>query len=193
MSLRRIVTISDADSAVLRQRTRKVRSFGAELEALANDMLETMRESYGLGLAAPQVGLPMRMFVAEVPLDEEEPEETKAYVFVNPKIIKASRQEVQREEGCLSIPGIYGQIWRADEVVVKAQDPHGKEFRLRARGLLARVIQHEVDHLDGILFVDRVAEEDGLYRYVEKDEELVTEKVQLKPGVAIPLGTRVLA
>ncbi len=183
MAVLRIVTVFDEDSAVLRQKAKKVRRFGPELEKLAQDMIETMREAHGIGLAAPQVGLAIRMFVAELPEDEEDPQSGRVYVLVNPKIIKASREEVEAEEGCLSIPGIYGDVWRAEEVVVRAQDTSGKEFRIRARGLLARVFQHEIDHLDGVLFPDRMEDPTNLRRYVERDGELVTEPATLPPQV----------
>ncbi len=186
MAVLRIVTVFDEDSAVLRQKAKKVRRFGPELEKLAQDMIETMREAHGIGLAAPQVGLAIRMFVAELPEDEEDPQSGRVYVLVNPKIIKASREEVEAEEGCLSIPGIYGDVWRAEEVVVRAQDTSGKEFRIRARGLLARVFQHEIDHLDGVLFPDRMEDPTNLRRYVEKDGELVTEPATLPPQVLAP-------
>ncbi len=186
MAVLRIVTVFDEDSAVLRQKAKKVRRFGPELEKLAQDMIETMREAHGIGLAAPQVGLAIRMFVAELPEDEEDPQSGRVYVLVNPKIIKASREEVEAEEGCLSIPGIYGDVWRSEEVVVRAQDTSGKEFRIRARGLLARVFQHEIDHLDGVLFPDRMEDPTNLRRYVEKDGELVTEPATLPPQVLVP-------
>lgn len=191
MSLLRIVVLGDEDDAILRQRARKVKRFGPHLEKLAQDMIETMRENHGVGLAAPQIGLPLRLFVAEIPEDEEDPQSGQVYVLVNPKIIKASREEVEGEEGCLSVPGIYGDVWRAEEVVVRAQDTSGRGFRLRARGLLARVIQHEVDHLEGILFIDRVEDPTKFRRYVEQDGELVAEPVDIPSELMMPVPARV--
>lgn len=194
MALLRIVTVFDSDAEVLRQKARKVKRFGPELERLANDMLETMRDAYGVGLAAPQVGLPIRLFVAEVPADmEDEPHAGESYVFVNPKIVKVGREEVEREEGCLSIPGIYGDVWRPDEVVVRAQDVKGNTFRLRARGFLARIILHENDHLDGILFVDRVDDPTTLHRYEEQEDgEVVAVPVDFPRHLIRPLRKPVL-
>ncbi|NPA91037.1 MAG: peptide deformylase [Chloroflexi bacterium] len=191
MAVRRVVTLFDADHGVLRQKARRIKRFGPELAALADDMVETMRAANGVGLAAPQIGLPIRMFVAEIPKDDEDPQSGKVFVMVNPKIIKASRQEVKGEEGCLSIPGIYGEVWRAEEVVVRAQDPYGKEIRIRAKGYLARVFQHEIDHLEGILFIDRLEDPKALWTYAERDGEWVTEPVDLDPVYFRPLPTLV--
>ncbi len=181
MAVRRVVTIFDADSGVLRQKARRIRRFGRDLAALAEDMVETMRAANGVGLAAPQIGLPIRIFVAEIPKEEDDPQSGRVYIMVNPKIVKASRTQVKGEEGCLSIPGIYGDVWRAEEVVVRAQDPYGKEFRIRAKGFLARVFQHEIDHLEGILFIDRLEDPTALWTYKEQDGEWVTEPVALDP------------
>ncbi len=193
MALLRIVTVFDADADVLRQKARRVTQFGPQLQRLAENMLETMRDSHGVGLAAPQVGLPIRLFVAEVPEDmEDEPHAGESYVFVNPKIIKVGREEVEREEGCLSIPGIYGDVWRPDEVVVRAQDARGHQFRLRAKGFLARIILHEYDHLEGILFVDRVEDPATLHTYEEQGDELVAVPVDFPRHLIRPLREPVL-
>ena len=187
MSVLRIVTIFDEDADVLRQPARKVKRFTPDLARLADDMVETMRQAHGVGLAAPQVGIPIRLFVAELPEDEDDPQSGRVYVLVNPKIVKASVTEVEGEEGCLSIPGIYGDVWRAEEVVVRAQDVHGKEIRIRAKGFLARVFQHEIDHLNGILFIDRVGDPAALRTYREEDGELVPEPARLDPRYIRPL------
>ncbi len=187
MTVRRVVTVFDPDNAVLRQKARRIKRFGPELKALAEDMVETMRQSYGVGLAAPQIGLPIRIFVAEIPEEEGNPQSGKTYVLVNPKIVKSSREQVLGEEGCLSIPGIYGDVWRAEEIVVRAQDVNGKEIRLKVQGFLARVFQHEMDHLDGILFIDRVEDPSTLRQYVEEEGELVSKPAQLPPEMFRPL------
>ncbi len=194
MARLRVVTIFDEDYQILRQKARKVKRFGPELARLAEDMLETMRESHGVGLAAPQIGLSIRLFVAEVPEDmEDEPHAGETYVFINPKIVKVGREEVEREEGCLSIPGIYGDVWRADEVVVRAQDVKGKPFRLRAKGFLARIILHEYDHLEGILFVDRVEDPSTLHTYEEDDDgELIPVPVGFPRHLIRPVQQPVL-
>lgn len=187
MSVLRIVTIFDNDAAILRQPARKVKRFGPELERLANDMIETMRDAGGVGLAAPQVGVPLRLFVASLPPEEDDPNAGRVYILVNPKLVKASITEVQGEEGCLSIPGIYGDVWRAEEIVVKAQDLRGQEQRFRVKGYLARIFQHEMDHLDGILFIDRVEDPTSLRTYVRKGEEVVAEPAHLDPKYFRPL------
>lgn len=166
MASREIIYASDSR---LREKAKRVKQFGAPLKALADDMLETMREAYGIGLAAPQIGLLQRMFVAQLPEDEEEPQSGKPFVLINPEVVKTSRDEVEGEEGCLSIPTWYGLVWRPEWVVVKAQDVNGKPTRIKAKGLLARVFLHEMDHLDGVLFVDRVEDSEKLWQVLPED------------------------
>jgi peptide deformylase len=132
-------------------------------------MLETMDVAHGIGLAAPQIGLLQRLFVAYLPEDEEDPQSGKSYVLVNPKVVKTSRSEVEGQEGCLSIPSWYGLVWRPEWVVVKAHDTDGKPIRIRAEGLLARVFLHEMDHLDGVLFIDRVENPEKLWQAMPED------------------------
>jgi peptide deformylase len=139
----------------LRQKSARVETFDGDLRQLAYDMLETMEARDGVGLAAPQVGILRRLVVITVPGDDEDdPPET--YFLVNPEIMKAGGQETALE-GCLSFPtGLYGEVRRYATVNVRARDLDGKEFRVKGRGLLARALQHEIDHLDGILFIDRM-------------------------------------
>src|SRR5438105_4895496 len=152
MAVRPIITIGNT---ILRQRAKRVKKFGPELAHLIDDMIETMRVAPGVGLAAPQVGVPERVFVAELPLDEEDPQSGKVYEVVNPEIVRAKPEEEEGVEGCLSIPGYEGDVWRSTQIIVKGQDRHGKEIRIKAFDFLARVFQHEIDHLDGLLFIDR--------------------------------------
>ena len=141
---------------VLRQKARRVTQIDRSIQKLIEDMIETMKEAPGVGLAAPQVGVPLRLAVIEV--DE------KITVIVNPEIIK-STGEVELDEGCLSVPGYWGRLNRAERVSVKALDRHGKELRIRdAEGLFAQALQHEIDHLDGYLYVDRMHNLDKLQR-----------------------------
>jgi peptide deformylase len=177
MSLRQIIYANDPR---LREKSKRVAQFGPALKALARDMLETMHEAHGVGLAAPQVGLLQRMFVAYLPEDEEDPQSGKPYVLVNPKLVKASRGEVEGEEGCLSIPTWYGVVSRPDWLVVKAQDAEGKPIRIKAEGYLARVFMHEMDHLDGVLFVDRVDSPDKLWQV--KPEDMQPDEVEDPAG-----------
>ena len=119
-----------------------------ELRALAEEMFETMESANGVGLACPQIGKNIRMFVAEADDDVKR-------VFINPQIIATSDDSVPYEEGCLSVPQVYENIMRPSKVTVQAQDQNGKKFTLEAEGLLARIVQHENDHLDGVIFIDR--------------------------------------
>jgi len=158
----------------LRQKAKKVRDFGPSLQALIDDIVETMRAAPGLGLAAPQVGIPLRIVAIELPEAEDEEENEDPYrgkliVICNPEIVKRWGEE-DGQEGCLSLPEYVGEVKRAARVVVKAHDRRGKEIRLRAEGLMARVLQHEIDHLNGNLFVDRLESLEKLYRLEPSDE-----------------------
>jgi len=154
----------------LRKKAKEVRRFDKALKNLIRDMVETMRAAHGMGLAANQIGVLLRVIVVELPSDEEEPRSGKLFTLVNPEIIEA-RGEEEAEEGCLSLPGIVGDVKRATFVVVKAQTPNGKEIRIKAEGLLARAFQHEIDHLNGVLFIDRVDSPHKIRR-IEQAEEV---------------------
>jgi len=136
---------------VLRQRADEVEQFDDELRRLAEDMLETMYESEGIGLAGPQVGVLKRLFVMDV-----REEDSEARVVVNPVVVEAEGAE-RGEEGCLSLPGLIGTVERAARIVMEAQDLDGNPVRIEASGLTARCMLHETDHLDGILFIDRLS------------------------------------
>ncbi|MFO8042148.1 MAG: peptide deformylase [Alkalispirochaeta sp.] len=129
----------------------EVDNIDEELAAFARSMVETMHGERGIGLAGPQVGRLDRLFVVQVPDDDPR-------VFINPRIVAASPDEGAYEEGCLSIPGVYADIRRPLEITVEAYNEEGNPFRLDADGLLARVIQHEYDHLEGVLFIDRLSQ-----------------------------------
>ena len=133
-------------SPVLRERTAPVAEVTDEVRRLAEDMFETMHAAKGIGLAAPQVGRRERLFVAEV-------EEGERLVLINPEIVLAEGK-AKGEEGCLSIPEIYGEVERAARVTVRALDRDGRPFEVEGMGLLARCLQHEIDHLHGKLFID---------------------------------------
>ena len=139
---------------VLRRKADAVPAVTPEIRDLIEAMFATMYEEEGVGLAAPQVGRSLRLFVVDVESEEEGGERVKQ-VFVNPVILERSG-EIVGEEGCLSIPGLRADVKRAAQVVVEATDADGNPFRLEAEGLLARALQHEQDHLDGILFLDRL-------------------------------------
>ena len=181
-----------AGNPVLRRPARKIKSFDESLQALVRDMTETMRDAPGIGLAAPQIGVPLRVFVAQVSLEREgtdDDEEVPAgrsrarkrrgggsddpdilYVLCNPEIVKVWGEE-ESEEGCLSLPGYVGEVARATRVLVKGQDVSGKRIRVRAKGLLARVFQHEIDHLKGLMFTDRLESMDKLRRLEPAEDE----------------------
>jgi len=158
--------ILSADEPVLRQKAKRVKQFNGSLRTLIADMFETLHAAHGLGLAAPQVGVPLRVAVIEMPADEEEGTPARQYVLCNPEIVKSAGEETE-EEGCLSLPGYVGEVTRAAVVTVKAFSPEGKPIRVKGEGLLARALQHELDHLDGILFVDRLESLDKLRRVGE--------------------------
>ncbi|HRW05588.1 MAG TPA: peptide deformylase [Caldilineaceae bacterium] len=167
MALLEIVSVGGKASPILHRPATRVRDFGPTLHKLLDDMLETMREAPGVGLAAPQVNVDLRVSVIEYPDDEDDPENTmRVYELINPEIIKARGAEVG-QEGCLSIPGLAADVERATYVLIRAQDRHGKEFRLKAYDWLARVFQHEIDHLHGVLMTDKAEQ---LYKIVENDE-----------------------
>jgi len=168
VAVREIVTVG---APVLRQKAKRVTSFGAATERLVEDMLDSMRAANGLGLAAPQIGVPLRVIVIEMPENVDDPYGGKRYVLCNPEIVKRSKDQEESEEGCLSVPGWWGEIVRAVAVTVKGSTPRGKRVRYKARGLLARAFQHEIDHLDGILFIDRVASKEKLHRVRPPEEE----------------------
>jgi len=168
VAVREIVTVG---APILRRKAKKVTSFGETTERLVQDMLDSMRAANGLGLAAPQIGVPLRVIVIEMPEDDENPHSDERYVLCNPKIVRASKELEEGEEGCLSVPGLIGEVVRATAVTVKGATPRGKRVRHKAHGLLARAFQHEIDHLDGVLFVDRVESPEKLHRIVPPEEE----------------------
>lgn len=160
MAIRKIIT---TENPILRQKAKKVHRFDPSLQKLVNDMFETMQEARGVGLAAPQIAQSIRVFVAAY-------EDHKVAIF-NPEIVKAEGEE-RGTEGCLSIPGYAGDnIRRATNILVKGQDVRGKHIRVPAEGWFARILQHEIDHLDGILFIDRLDSPDDLHE-VRDDEEV---------------------
>lgn len=174
MATREIITLGHA---TLRQKARKVTKFGPEVQQLINDMVETMRAAPGVGLAAPQVNVAERVIVVELPEDKEEGLPAELYAFVNPEIVKASRDTEEGEEGCLSIPGYVGEVERATEIVIRGQDALGKPQRLKAHDYLARIFQHEIDHLDGVLFIDRVTDPSKIRRITEEEAQDATGEV----------------
>ncbi len=169
MAILDIVTFPDP---FLRLKAKEVKKFDKELQNLINDMFETMRAEPGVGLAAPQIGQSLKLVVieyAEEPEEEDAPmPKPKRYVLVNPEIVERSEEMVEGMEGCLSVPGLVGMVNRHEAITVKALTRHGKPQKVKADGWMARIIQHEMDHLDGVLYVDRASE---VYERVLDDED----------------------
>lgn len=158
-----IITVGSLRDAVLRRRAQPVRVVTGQVQTLIDEMLETMRQARGLGLAAPQVGVSQRVIVAEFG--------QRKITLVNPEILRREGEEVATE-ACLSIPGLLGDVARARRVVVRGRNRRNRTVTIEAEGLLARILQHEIDHLDGILFPDRV-EDPKTLRRVEETSEVV--------------------
>ena len=174
MGVVEIVTVDSPQAAVLRRRAKPVGKVTADVGRLIEEMIEAMRLANGVGLAAPQVGVSKRLFVAEV--------EERVHVVVDPQIVKMEG-EALATEGCLSIPGWVADVPRAQRVVLKGKNRRGRGITLDAEGLLARVIQHEVDHLNGVLFLDRVVD-----RSTIREAAATTEVEPAEPAEPAPAG-----
>ena len=146
---------------ILRQKAKRVRIIDGSIKKLISDMAETMHAAPGVGLAAPQIGVPLRVIVIGVPGEEDK-------VLINPEVVRRKGERVVNE-GCLSVPGYFGEIKRAESVTVKGRDQNGKEIRVKADGLLAQVLEHEIDHLNGVLYIDHLESMDKL-RKIEAEE-----------------------
>ena len=170
-----ILPIRIAGDPVLREKAKKVRKVDASIQKLIDDMIDTMHAAPGVGLAAPQVGVSLRVVVIETPDDG-------LMALVNPEVVKKSGKR-QLTEGCLSVPGYQGEITRSRQVTVKALDRDGKEVRLKAVDtLLAQALEHEIDHINGILYIDYLTSADELIpvrRSVDDGEEPETAEVSL--------------
>ncbi|MCB8980847.1 MAG: peptide deformylase [Ardenticatenaceae bacterium] len=165
MSELKIVTLPDE---VLRIKARPVTKFDDALQTLIDDMIETMRVANGVGLAAPQIGQSIQLAVIEtLPKSDEEgndiPGSRELFVIANPRIVWESREVIDGIEGCLSIPGYVGEVERAYAVRVRAQDRRGKPVKLRLRGWTARIFQHEIDHLNGVLYIDKLTDRENFW------------------------------
>jgi len=166
MTVRPIVALGNP---VLRNKARRVTRFDASIRTLVQDMIETMRDAPGVGLAAPQIGVPLQVAVVEADKDQ-------LYVLVNPEIVKSEGEHLL-EEGCLSVPGYWGRVLRKEKVTVKARDAHGKEIRIaNAEGLLGQALQHEIDHLQGTVYVDRLDNLDDLQRTPRRERRRTLEE-----------------
>ena len=161
MAVLQIRTLPDP---VLRQKAKRVTKIDDSVQKLIDDMIDTLRaDPNRAGLAAPQVGVLLRIAVIEVP-------EQELITLINPEIVKKEGERIV-EEGCLSVPGYFGEIKRAVTVKVKARDRYGKEFRLKAQGLLAQALEQEIEHLAGILYIDHLESPEKLFETIKEGEE----------------------
>jgi peptide deformylase len=151
MAVLPIVTVPDP---VLRRKAHKITEFDKSFQKIVDDMIDTLRDAPGVGLAAPQVGLAERLIVVEYGDDDDETVPKRLYIVANPEIVSASEEMVDGLEGCLSVPGLVGTVSRHQTVVVKGLNRFGKPTRIKVSDWMARIFQHEIDHLDGILFTD---------------------------------------
>jgi peptide deformylase len=165
-------TIENLDNPVLRAKARPVTRLDGRLQQLVDDMIETMRAASGVGLAGPQVNESLRVAVVEtMPEYDDEGSEIEGsrelYVLVNPEIVWESHEVADAVEGCLSIPGWVGEVSRHNAIRVRALDRHGKKVRYRFKDWTARIVQHEIDHLNGVLYIDRLTAPDRIWREEE--------------------------
>ncbi|GHU39263.1 peptide deformylase [Spirochaetia bacterium] len=167
-----IMQVIKLGGEALREKTTEVKKFDDELRALCAEMFNILHLQKGIGLACPQVGVLKRMFVIHIESD-------KPRVFINPSIVSTSEKTSEFEEGCLSIPGVYAEIIRPSMVRVQAWNERGRPFTLDASGILARCIQHEYDHLQGILFIDKLSQAKR-DRLIAKYEKIKSKKIKVK-------------
>ena len=173
MPVREILQIGNP---VLRKRSSRITHFDGAVKQLAEDMIETMHEANGVGLAAPQVGVSRRLIVVEMPDDPDYPYPGERWIVCNPEVAKSSRDTEVGQEGCLSVAGYVGWVARPDWAIVRGQDPKGNKIQIKAKEFLARAFLHEIDHLNGVLYVD-IAQE-GSVMTVEEYEAQVREAAE---------------
>jgi peptide deformylase len=161
-----LLEIITRDNPRLRLKAKRVPKVDDSVRRLMDDMVETMLDAPGVGLAATQVDVQLRVIVMKV--------DNQLYSLANPELVRSSGEQIGYE-GCLSVPGYIGEVARADKVTIKALNRNGKEVRIKGEGLLARAIQHEIDHLDGVLFIDRLTSLDTLRPVAEASDEEATE------------------
>jgi len=165
--MRQIVYLPDP---ILRRKAQPITRIDASLQTLIDDMIETMREAPGVGLAAPQVGISERLIVVEYPLDDtKEDAPKKLFVVINPEIKETSSESELGVEGCLSVPGYQGEVERSLAITVKGLNRHGQPMKIKAKGWLARIFQHEIDHVNGVVFTDRATR---IWKPTPEDEEM---------------------
>jgi peptide deformylase len=194
MPIRQIVF---SDNPLLRKKSRRVKRTSPATQQLIDDMVETMYEANGIGLAAIQVGVPERVIVVQLPLErdpEQDPEDApplsrgELYAIINPKLARKSREVEDGIEGCLSVPGWIGEVSRHYSVAIKGLDRQGQNVRIKADGLLARVFQHEIDHCDGIIFTDHIEDPEKIWPVEEREEEAAEAAQEVPSRVAAASG-----
>jgi len=151
-----ILPIRAVPDPILRQKSKRVRVIDGSIQRLIGDMIETMHAASGVGLAAPQVGVPLRVIVIGIP-------EGEGITLINPEIVRRVGERLVTE-GCLSIPGYFGEVKRAQSVRVKGHNLSGKEIRIKAEELLAQALEHEIDHINGVLYIDHLESTDKLHK-----------------------------
>jgi peptide deformylase len=163
VGIRPIVILGEAGDSVLRQKAKKIHRVDNSTRRLVDDLIDTVQEAHGAGLAAPQIGVPLRAIVTHV--------DDQLRVVINPEIVHTSEDEEEADEGCLSIPGWWGPVKRKLAVTVKGVGRTGRPLKIKAEGLEARAFQHEIDHLNGVVFIERMEDRSKLYRVRSEAEE----------------------
>jgi peptide deformylase len=186
MTVRQIVFSNDP---LLHDASGRVRRIDARVQGLIEDMIETMREVDGIGLAAVQIGVPERVIVVEIPVvgeeadgEPQEPSGTELHVLINPELVHTSDELEEGIEGCLSVPDWAGEVERHRSVTVEGMDRSGQQVRIQAEGLLARVLQHEIDHCQGVLFMDYIDDPEKIWRVKERREETAEAAQEVPSG-----------
>ena len=160
-----VIPIRIFPDPILKQKSKRVRTIDGSIQKLISDMIETMHSVPGrVGLAAAQVGIPLRVIVIGLPEEED-------IALINPEIVRRTGERLI-DEGCLSLPGYVGQIKRAESVTVKGRDQNGKEIRIKADGLLAQVLEHEIDHINGKLYIEHLESMDKLHKIEPEETQL---------------------
>lgn len=170
MPIREILQV---EHPALRRKAQAVNTFNGDLQSLIDDMIETMRAAPGVGLAAPQINVSKRVIVIEYGDEEDEEVPKKLHVLINPEISRASSETKTAPEGCLSVPEWLGDVERSLAITVKAKNRRGQSVKIKADGWLARIFQHEIDHINGILFLDRA---ESIYKPEIEDEDSASEE-----------------
>lgn len=189
MTVKRILTINKHEK-LLKTPSEPVKKITKDIRQLAQDIKDTIDENPAVGLAAPQIGILKRVFGARMGYDEESEDEKQAQVeiFINPEILESSEELSRGYDACLSIPGMLGYTDRNQKIKVRYLDEHGKKVERDLEGMDARVFQHELDHLDGILFLQRLSSLDDLYVNIKKDDGRIISIPYLKVREQASLG-----